>query len=160
MHRARWTPSSRLSTRSWRLWSTRWCPTTTSWPSLVRAPWSRSAAAAKREIKVTRIHFYGVPNNDPVVLLSPMDNPSYSCGREECRKKAWLEKRGRLDTWATVVGATVAKLSDFRCDFCFLLGTCNEIHPPVPVQDQELLQRRLQERRRLCPRGLLRARAG
>ena len=33
-----------------------------------------------------------------------------------------------LDTWATVVAATVAKLSDFRCDFCFLLGTCNEIH--------------------------------
>ena len=33
-----------------------------------------------------------------------------------------------LATWATVVGATVAKLSDFRCDFCFLLGTCNKIH--------------------------------
>ena len=46
MHKARWTSSSRLSTRSWKPWRTRWCPTTTSSPLLVRAAWSRSAAAA------------------------------------------------------------------------------------------------------------------
>ena len=88
----------------------------------------QKCSSCHSEIKVTRIHFPGVPNNDPVVLLSPVNDPSYSCGREECTKKTWLEKKGMWDTWATAVTGTVAKLSAFRCDFCFLLGTCNEIH--------------------------------
>ena len=88
----------------------------------------QKCSSCHSEIKVTRIHFHGVPNNDPVILLSPVHDPSYSCGSEECAKKVWIEKRGVMDTWATAVAATVAKLSDFRCDFCFLLVTCNEIH--------------------------------
>ena len=32
----------------------------------------QKCSSCHSEIKVTRIHFHGVPNNDPVVLLSPM----------------------------------------------------------------------------------------
>ena len=60
-----------------------------------------------------------------VCIFAPED-VTFSCGSVECRKIQ--EDRLCYAMWNAVLSSTVTRLSDTRCDFCFLCAPLQEVH--------------------------------
>ena len=91
----------------------------------------QKCSICQRDITVTAILYPEVPLwcvGTPVVLLSPIEDVSYSCGNDECTAEAVGKKKTSFGAWSATVGATVVKLTATKCDFCFLLAPLKEVH--------------------------------
>ena len=91
----------------------------------------QKCSICQKEITVTGILYPEIPLwcvGIPVVLLSPIEDVSYSCGSDECTKEAVGKKKTSFGAWSATVGATVVKLTATKCDFCFLLAPLKEVH--------------------------------
>ena len=91
----------------------------------------QKCSICQKEITVSGILYPEVPLwcvGTPVVLLSPIEEVSYSCGSDECTAEAVGKKKTSFGAWSATVGATVVKLTATKCDFCFLLAPLKEVH--------------------------------
>ena len=69
---------------------------------------------------------YKLPQAQATVVLCPHRDNIYCCGDEECEKS--LVVRGPFQVWTMAVEMTIIKLTETRCDFCFLFAPLQEVH--------------------------------
>ena len=92
---------------------------------------NQKCSICQKEITVLGILYPEVPLwcvGTPSVLLSPIEDISYSCGSDKCTKEAARKTKTSFGAWSAVIGATVVKLTATKCDFCFLLAPVKEVH--------------------------------
>ena len=64
----------------------------------------------------------------PAVVVNPLQTKRFVCEKPECIKKEQESISAKEKSWYMPVLITYTKLSQTRCDYCFLLAPLKEVH--------------------------------
>ena len=71
-------------------------------------------------------YFFHIFHHDLFCYIFSHQDDIYCCGSEECEKA--LINKDPFSAWTMAVETTIIKLTEARCDFCFLFAPLEEVH--------------------------------
>ena len=72
---------------------------------------------------------YKLPQAEATVVLCPHKDNIFCCGADECEET--LANREPFQVWTMAVETSIIKMTETRCDSCFLFAPLQEVHRSI-----------------------------